>query len=184
MQCCHLCKDQYKQQEAYFLADNLPICSVCGTYVKNLCRPNTPAERRCARDYLMKQFEAATNPEVCTAIIELLEENPVEAEESAHDQTYADRAHSTNLMETLDKLKDESTYSRASNKDLPYVVIQVTLKEKLWGTGSGNLFELENIINQYAYKGYRLHTMATSTSHSTGLAGGDRIQATLVFERK
>ena len=78
---------------------------------------------------------------------------------------------------------DETTYSFASGKDLPYVVLQVTLKEKLIGTGSVNLTELENIINAQAARGYRLHTFSTSTSFSKGLAGGDRIQATMVFER-
>lgn len=64
-----------------------------------------------------------------------------------------------------------------------YVVLQVTLKEELIGTGSENLKELENIINKQASKGYRLHTMSTASAHSTGLLGGDRIQATLVFEK-
>lgn len=63
-----------------------------------------------------------------------------------------------------------------------YVVIQVTLKEKLIGTASKNLDELEEVINEYAAAGYRLHTLTTTIVHSTGLAGGDRIQATLVFE--
>ena len=64
-----------------------------------------------------------------------------------------------------------------------YVVLQVTLKEKLIGTGSGNLSELENVINTQASYGYRLHTISTSSANSTGLLGGDRIQATMVFER-
>ena len=34
---------------------------------------------------------------------------------------------------------DSSTYSTASGKDYHYVVLQVTLKEKFLGTGSGNL---------------------------------------------
>ena len=63
-----------------------------------------------------------------------------------------------------------------------YVVLQVILKEKLWGTGSGNLTELEKTINTQAAKGYRLHTITTSSSGSKGLGGGDRIQATMVFE--
>lgn len=75
------------------------------------------------------------------------------------------------------------TYSTASGCDLPYVVIQVTLKEKFIGTGSGNLSELEAVINHQAAKGYRLHTIATSNGGSKGLAGGDRIQATMVFEK-
>ena len=67
--------------------------------------------------------------------------------------------------------------------DKPYVVLQVTLKEKFIGTGSGNLSELEEVINKQAAKGYRLHTISTANGGSKGLAGGDRIQATLVFER-
>ncbi|MBD9185042.1 MAG: DUF4177 domain-containing protein [Clostridiales bacterium] len=76
-----------------------------------------------------------------------------------------------------------SRLSVASGEDLPYVVLQVTLKEKLIGTGSKNLDDLEYIINKQVEKGYRLHTMSTSNGGSKGLAGGDRIQATLVFER-
>lgn len=79
-------------------------------------------------------------------------------------------------------MKRESSYSVASGQDLPYVILQVTLKEKFIGTGSGNLVELEEVINEQAAKGYRLHTMTTSHGGSTGLLGGDRIQATLVFE--
>jgi hypothetical protein len=63
-----------------------------------------------------------------------------------------------------------------------YVVLQVMLKEKLLGTGSGNLTELEKAINVQASKGFRLHTITTASSGSKGLGGGDRIQATLVFE--
>ncbi len=63
-----------------------------------------------------------------------------------------------------------------------YVVLQTILKEKVWGTGSGNLTELENAINAQAARGYRLHTISTAESGSKGLGGGDRIQATMVFE--
>ena len=80
-------------------------------------------------------------------------------------------------------LSNASTFSLASGKDLQYVVLQVTLKEKFFGTGSGNLTELENVINNQAQKGYRLHTITTSNGGSKGLMGGDRIQATLVFEK-
>ena len=64
-----------------------------------------------------------------------------------------------------------------------YVVLQVTLKEKLIGTASKNLSELEDVINKQADKGYRLHTISTTSAGSKGLGGGDRIQATMVFER-
>lgn len=87
-------------------------------------------------------------------------------------------------MGLFDNYKEESTYSRASGKEnIHYVVLQVTLKEKLFGTGSGNLTELEEVINKQAKKGYRLHTITTSNGGSKGLAGGDRIQATMVFEK-
>lgn len=62
-------------------------------------------------------------------------------------------------MGFMDTLKEESTYSTASGNAYQYVVLQVTLKEKFIGTGSGNLTELENVINQQAAKGYRLHTL-------------------------
>lgn len=64
-----------------------------------------------------------------------------------------------------------------------YVVLQVPLKEKLIGTSSKNLSELEDVINKQADKGYRLHTISTTAGGSKGLGGGDRIQATMVFER-
>ena len=78
---------------------------------------------------------------------------------------------------------DKSTFSTASGNDYQYVVLQVTLKEKFLGTGSGNLTELEKCINDQASKGYRLHTITTANGGSKGLLGGDRIQATLVFEK-
>lgn len=66
---------------------------------------------------------------------------------------------------------------------MDYVVLQVVLKEKFIGHGSGNLTELEKVINQQAAKGYRLHTISTASSGSKGFLSGDRIQATLVFEK-
>lgn len=78
---------------------------------------------------------------------------------------------------------DPSSISSASGRDLQYVVLQVTLKEKMFGTGSGNLVELEHVINEQASKGYRLHTITTATGGTKGLGGGDRIQATMVFEK-
>jgi len=72
---------------------------------------------------------------------------------------------------------------RPAPQGMTYVVLQVILKEKLWGTGSGNLTELERVINRQAALGYRLHTISTAASGSKGMGGGDRIQATMVFER-
>jgi hypothetical protein len=87
-------------------------------------------------------------------------------------------------MGLMDKIKQESSYSTAGGGDKQYVVLQVSLKEKFIGTGSGNLTELEDVINEQAAKGYRLHTISTASAHSSGIGGGDRIQATLVFEKK
>ncbi|HHH5438287.1 TPA: DUF4177 domain-containing protein [Streptococcus pyogenes] len=86
-------------------------------------------------------------------------------------------------MGFLDNVKEASTVSTASGENYEYVVLQVTLKEKLIGTGSGNLTELENVINKQAKKGYRLHTITTSNGGSKGFGGGDRIQATMIFEK-
>ena len=60
---------------------------------------------------------------------------------------------------------------------------KMTLKEKFIGTGSKNLSELERVINEQAAKGYRLHTISTASAESKGFGGGDRIQATLIFEK-
>ena len=46
-----------------------------------------------------------------------------------------------------------------------------------------NLSELEKVINEQAAKGYRLHTISTASAQSSGFGGGDRIQATMVFEK-
>ena len=78
---------------------------------------------------------------------------------------------------------DTSTFSTASGKNLQYVVLQVTLKEKFMGTGSKNLTDLESVINEQAAKGYRLHPITTASGGSSGWGGGDRIQATMVFEK-
>ena len=64
-----------------------------------------------------------------------------------------------------------------------YVVLQVVLKEEFMGSGSKNLTELERVINEQAAKGYRLHTISTASGGSKGFLGGDRIQATMVFEK-
>ena len=72
-------------------------------------------------------------------------------------------------MGIFDTLQEESTFSRASGNNYNYVVLQVVLKEKFIGTGSGNLTELD--------------TISTTSSGSKGLMGGDRIQATMVFEK-
>lgn len=71
------------------------------------------------------------------------------------------------------------------NTDDMYVVIQVVLTEKLMGTGSGvmSLTNLQKVINDQAAKGYRLHTITTTSSGSKGFLGGDKIQATMVFEK-
>ena len=46
-----------------------------------------------------------------------------------------------------------------------------------------SLTNLQAEINKQAEKGYKLHTISTSSSGSKGFLGGDKIQATMVFER-
>jgi hypothetical protein len=64
-----------------------------------------------------------------------------------------------------------------------YVVLQVTLKEKLIGTASKNLSELEDVINKQADKGYRLHTISTTSGGSKGLGCG-RLKRTFSLQRR
>lgn len=56
-------------------------------------------------------------------------------------------------------------------------------REKAPSAWPGNLTELENVINKQAAKGYRLHTISTASAQSGGLMDGNRIQATMVFEK-
>ena len=74
-------------------------------------------------------------------------------------------------------------YNRVNYRRCYLWISAIPLKEKFLGTGSGNLTELEEAINHQAQKGYRLHTITTSNGGSKGLMGGDRIQATMVFEK-
>lgn len=80
---------------------------------------------------------------------------------------------------------DDKTGKAVGRNDDKYVVLQVVLTEKFLGTGSGtsSLTNLQAAINKQAALGYRLHTITTSSSGSKGFLGGDKIQATMVFER-
>ncbi|MBR3512275.1 MAG: DUF4177 domain-containing protein [Clostridia bacterium] len=80
---------------------------------------------------------------------------------------------------------DDGKNVARSDGNEKYVVIQVVLTEKFIGTGSGvkSLTNLQKTINEQAAKGYRLHTITTSASGSKGFLGGDKIQATMIFER-
>lgn len=66
---------------------------------------------------------------------------------------------------------------------MEYIVLQVVLKEKLWGAASKNLNELQDVINAKALEGYILHSFSTASSGSRGFFHGDRIQATMVFRK-
>jgi hypothetical protein len=87
------------------------------------------------------------------------------------------------VVQKIETAAGAGAQPRPAAQGASYVVLQVILKEKLWGTGSGNLTELEKAINAQAAFGYRLHTITTASSGSKGFGGGDRIQATMVFER-
>lgn len=80
---------------------------------------------------------------------------------------------------------DAAPIMAAAQNNEMYVVVQVVLTEKLIGTGSGvsSLSNLQRTINAQAAKGYRLHTITTTSSGSKGFLGGDKIQATMVFEK-
>lgn len=81
---------------------------------------------------------------------------------------------------------DDKVGKASGSGNEPYIVRQVILTEKLFGTGSSDfcLTSLQDVINKQVAKGYRLHTITTTASGSKGFfAGGDKIQATLVFER-
>ena len=80
---------------------------------------------------------------------------------------------------------DDKPGKSANGQKEKYVVLQVVLTEKLLGTGSGtaSLTNLQAEINKQAAQGYRLHTISTTSSGSKGFLGGDKIQATMVFER-
>lgn len=52
-----------------------------------------------------------------------------------------------------------------------------------WDDVAGRAAGSQNEINRQAAKGYRLHTISTTSSGSKGFLGGDKIQATMVFER-
>lgn len=85
----------------------------------------------------------------------------------------------------LDMAWDDITGRAAGSCKDKYVVLQVVLTEKFLGTGSGtsSLTNLQAAINKQAALGYRLHTISTTASGSKGFLGGDKIQATMVFER-
>lgn len=78
---------------------------------------------------------------------------------------------------------DDVAGKAAGNNGDKYVVLQVVLTEKLLGSGTASLTNLQSEINKQAAKGYRLHTISTTSSGSKGFLGGDKIQATMVFER-
>ena len=80
---------------------------------------------------------------------------------------------------------DDKVGKALSKGNEPYIVRQVVLTEKLFGTGSSDfcLTSLQDVINKQVAKGYRLHTISTTASGSKGFLHGDKIQATLVFER-
>lgn len=98
-------------------------------------------------------------------------------------QTAEQPGGASGLIQQVQADANAGAQPRPSTSGGAYVVLQVVLKEKFWGSASANLTELEDVINQQASLGYRLHTISTTSSGSKGIGGGDRVQATLVFER-
>lgn len=169
---CSMCNKRYEvnPDDECYLENELPICCHCGDMLDALINNQSEASYHSARKYIVDKYDITTNMHVKSILRQVLIDNQIN-ENKSNDPF-------------LNKADDQySSFSAASGKDLPYVVYQVTLKEKFFGTGSGNLGELESIINHFYNKGYRLHTLSTTNSDSKGIAGGDRIQATLVFEK-
>ena len=65
---------------------------------------------------------------------------------------------------------DAGAIAAEGKKGNMYSVVQVVLTEKFIGTGSGvsSLTNLQRTINEQAAKGYRLHTISTTSSGSKG----------------
>lgn len=80
---------------------------------------------------------------------------------------------------------NKNNQNQNPNNRPPYIVKQVVLTEAFFGTGSDgySLTNLQGVINRQVAQGYRLHTISTTSSGSKGFFGGDKIQATMVFER-
>ena len=64
-----------------------------------------------------------------------------------------------------------------------YVVLQVALLEEASMSNTRHIAKLEEVINSQAQKGYRLHTLATESSETTGRRTFMKMQATMVFEK-
>ena len=88
-----------------------------------------------------------------------------------------------NCKKKSKQLKEQLVETKVNYSGDQYIVLSVILKEKLIGVGSKNLKELETVINAQCKVGYKLHTCSVSTLDSKGFAGGDRLQATLIFEK-
>ena len=88
-------------------------------------------------------------------------------------------------MREENKMQDGNAEHLNQKNGEKYIVIQVVLTERLFGSGSGkaSLEILQREMNRQAELGYRLHSFSTTASGNKGIFGGDKIQATMVFER-
>lgn len=179
---CSMCNDTFYDMPSDILPGK-SICAKCEAYVKSFVKGKSEVEKKSAEAYVRNCFKTTKDDATRIAIGALLQKYGTDNSISSHDQSCNSANEYPYDPKVKEYLENSSIYSVASGKLLPYVVIQVTLKEKLIGTGTENLDDLENVINHYAEMGYRLHTLSTACSDSKGLIGGDRIQATLVFEK-
>ena len=176
MKTCCICGNEVGNDpdELFINGQTVPVCADCGKLLDKLeSLTKTDPQRESVYHLLLEKMQSIdAHDEVINTVSEIYQQDGSDVPEPEDDDD--------GFLESWDH---ESRFSFASGQDLPYVVMQVTLKEKFWGTGSGNLTDLEEVINAQVAKGYRLHTMSTSNGGSKGFGGGDRIQATLVFER-
>ena len=180
MKYCSMCNSPFREESSGILPGKI-ICPVCEKHVRNFANSHDSSERKAAAIHLRECRDSTHDDDIRAAITALFDKYPSEEPASP-----AEHIRQPELYEPDEgaSWKQSSSFSAASGSDLPYVVYQVTLKEKLLGTGSKNLTELEDVINHFYARGYRLHTLSTSTSDgSKGFGGGDRIQATMVFEK-
>lgn len=93
--------------------------------------------------------------------------------------------------------EQNNSIDKEQTENQKYIVVQVNLKDKFFKNETRNLKELEDLINSYANKGYRLHTCTTDFNQGIGVGnsfggngdfgigfmGSTKIRATLIFEK-
>ena len=64
-----------------------------------------------------------------------------------------------------------------------YEVRQIVLKEKFIGQDSKNVYEFEDLLNEYVKKGFILDSFQSVFIGNSGIGGGGRQVITAVFKK-